>query len=314
MNEDIIKFENVKKYYPAEKITFIDRLRKEKIKYIKALDNININVKRGTVLGVVGESGSGKTTMGKIMVTLELPTEGRVYFNGKTVDKNNLNEMREKIDMVFQNPYTSLNPRLKIREIISESAKKIDEESIKESLENVGIPYEESKNKTIRELSGGQIQRVAIAKALIKRPELIILDEPTSALDESVQAQILNILVDLQQEYNLTYVFITHNINVARYISDYIAVIYTGKIVEYGPMQEVLDNPQHPYTKSLINSIPSFKSKELNPPKGEIPSLINLPRGCTFNPRCPFAMEKCRVEEPKVVDVGNSKVACWLYE
>ena len=314
MNEDIIKFENVKKYYPAEKITFIDRLRKEKIKYIKALDNININVKRGTVLGVVGESGSGKTTMGKIMVTLELPTEGRVYFNGKTVDKNNLNQMREKIDMVFQNPYTSLNPRLKIREIISESAKKIDEESIKESLENVGIPYEESKNKTIRELSGGQIQRVAIAKALIKRPELIILDEPTSALDESVQAQILNILVDLQQEYNLTYVFITHNINVARYISDYIAVIYTGKIVEYGPMQEVLDNPQHPYTKSLINSIPSFKSKELNPPKGEIPSLINLPRGCTFNPRCPFAMEKCRVEEPKVVDVGNSKVACWLYE
>ena len=314
MNEDIIKFENVKKYYPAEKITFIDRLRKEKIKYIKALDNININVKRGTVLGVVGESGSGKTTMGKIMVTLELPTEGRVYFNGKTVDKNNLNQMREKIDMVFQNPYTSLNPRLKIREIISESAKKIDEESIKESLENVGIPYEESKNKTIRELSGGQIQRVAIAKALIKRPELIILDEPTSALDESVQAQILNILVDLQQEYNLTYVFITHNINVARYISDYIAVIYTGKIVEYGPTQEVLDNPQHPYTKSLINSIPSFKSKELNPPKGEIPSLINLPRGCTFNPRCPFAMEKCRVEEPKVVDVGNSKVACWLYE
>jgi len=314
MNDDIIRFENVKKYYPAEKITIIDRLRKSKISYIKALDNINIDVMRGTVLGIVGESGSGKTTIGKIMVTLESPTGGNVYFDGSTIKKENLNDIRNKVDMVFQNPYTSLNPRLKVKELVSESVKKFDEASIKNALENVGIPYEETKNRTIRELSGGQIQRVAIAKALIKKPELIVLDEPTSALDESIQAQILNILVDIQKNYNLTYVFITHNINVARYISDYIAVVYTGKIVEYGPAGDVLSNPQHPYTKSLISSIPSFESKDLNPPVGEIPSLINLPKGCTFNPRCPFAMEKCRQSEPKMVNVKNSIVACWLYE
>lgn len=311
---EIYRFEDVRKYYLSQKRGLLEIAMRTKPIYVKALDNVSFTLTSNQVLAVVGESGSGKTTMGKIMVTLEKPTSGKVFFRGEEVNKKNTADIRENIDMVFQNPSTSLNPRMKIKHIISESLKNFDEEKVQDIMQQVGLPYNELKDKQPRELSGGQVQRVAISKAIIKKPELIVLDEPTSALDESIQAQILNLLVDLQKQFKLTYVFITHNIYVAKYIADFIVVLYAGKIIEYGKNEEVLEKPLHPYTQLLITSIPTTNSKELKPPVGDVPSLINRPEGCSFHPRCPFAMERCKTQEPPLRNHGNYLVACWLYE
>ena len=202
---------------------------------------------------------------------------------------------------------------MKVIELLTESLGRFDKDKINEVLVSVGLNYEDIENKDPRELSGGQIQRIAIARALIKNPEVIILDEPTSALDESVQAQILNILADAQKTRSLTYLFITHNILVARYISDFIIILYSGKIFEYGPTEKIISKPLHPYTQLLMSSIPTTNSKILKPPEGDVPSLINPPTGCRFHPRCPFVMEKCKTEEPKVSRQGEVLVSCWLY-
>jgi len=333
---EICRLEDVQKYYLAQKRGLLDSLLGVPKIFVKALDGVTISVPREKVVAVVGESGSGKTTMGKILITLEKPTKGSAFFEGKKIERNTYVEVRKNVDMVFQNPSTSLNPKMKVKDIVVEPLLHIELERRKELLEEaksagityeallykkveevigqVGLAYNEVKNKQARELSGGQVQRVAVAKALIKRPELLVLDEPTSALDESIQAQVLNILVELQDHYKLTYVFITHNILVAKYISDFIVVLYAGKIVEYGQTQEVLAKPLHPYTQLLLSSVPTTDVKDVKPPVGDVPSLINLPPGCRFHPRCPFVMEKCKTEDPPLINYGNYQVACWLYE
>ena len=310
---DIIALNNIKKYYLTQELQLLDVLFRRKPVYVKALDNISITVEQGTILGIVGESGSGKTTMGKIISTLEIPTEGELLFKGDQITKKNLNSVRKNTSMVFQNPFTSVNPRMKIKQLVSEPLGKFNPEKVKEVLSLVGLDYDEVKNKEPRELSGGQIQRIAIARAVIKAPELLILDEPTSALDESIQAQILDLLLDIQSQYKLTYIFITHNIGVAKYMTDKIAVTYAGKIFEYGDTKKILENPKHPYTQLLIASVPDFEKKELQSPVGDVPSLINIPPGCKFSNRCPKVMDICKTTEPEFRDVDGVKVLCWLY-
>lgn len=313
MNE-IYRFEGVTKFYLGKKRGLLESIFKEKPVYVHALDGISLSIESGKVLALVGESGSGKTTIGKIMATIEAPTSGKIFFKEKEVSKEIYSEVRDNLSMVFQNPATSLNPRMRIRELISEPLGNFDEKKVTESLSSVGLSFEEIKDKQPRELSGGQIQRIAIARALVKHPELIILDEPTSSLDESVQAQILNILVEIQEEYNLTYLFITHNISVAKYLADDIVVLYAGKIVEKGAASGILSNPMHPYTQLLLKSVPSVDTKEIIAPTGDVPSLIDPPAGCRFHTRCPFVMDKCKVEEPPLEPVKEELVACWLYE
>ncbi len=310
---NIISLVNIKKYYLTEQKQLLDIIFRKKVFYVKALDDVSIDIESGTILAVVGESGSGKSTMGKIISTIENPTSGEMYFENTKITKKNINTIRKNTSMVFQNPYTSLNPRMKIKSIVTEPLGKFNEKEVRRSLSLVGLDYDEIKNKEPRELSGGQIQRVAIARSLIRIPKLLILDEPTSALDESIQAQILNLLLDIQSKYKLSYMFVTHNIGVAKYISDKIVVIYAGKIVEYGKTRDIIENPKHPYTQLLISSVPDFNKKELKPPTGDVPSLIDLPKGCRFSDRCPKVMDICRTEEPKFVDVNGVKVLCWLY-
>lgn len=311
--DEVFEVKNVKKLFLASKIGILEKLFGAKPIYVDALDDVNLVIHKGTTLGVVGESGSGKTTLGKVLATLEDPTEGEMFFEGVKIAKNNVDLVRDKVSMVFQNPATSVNPRMKVIDLLAEALGKFDKDRITDVLDSVGLNYKDIENKDPRELSGGQIQRISIARALIKNPEVIILDEPTSALDESVQAQILNILTDAQRTRKLTYLFITHNILVARYISDYIVILYSGKVFEYGPAEDVISKPLHPYTQLLMSSIPTTSSKVLKPPEGDVPSLINPPTGCRFHPRCPFAMEKCKTEEPKVSKQGEVLVSCWLY-
>lgn len=313
MNE-IYRFENVKKYYLAKKLGLIESIFREKPQYVKALDGVTFTLEQGKILAVVGESGSGKTTIGKIMATIESQTSGSVFFNDNEVGKSTYGKIRKSISMVFQNPSTSLNPRMRIKDLIAEPIGKLDEDRATAALKDVGLSYMELKDKQPRELSGGQIQRIAIARALIKHPDLIILDEPTSALDESVQAQVLNILVDLQERYHLSYLFITHNMTVAKYIADKIMVLYAGKMVEYGEAKDILINPQHPYSQLLLSSVPTLETTKIEAPVGDVPSLINPPPGCRFHTRCPQVMDRCRSEEPKLITTKNGLVACWLYE
>ncbi|BCU71025.1 ABC transporter ATP-binding protein [Stygiolobus caldivivus] len=319
MSKEIIyRVINLKKYFEVNKIGLLERLLREKPIYVKALDDINLEIYSGEILGIVGESGSGKTTLGRILATLDVPTSGELYFEDDKITKANLSKIRGKVQMVFQNPASSLDPRMKIIDILSEAIRKLPKEErsklIRNTLEEVGLDYEYVANKYPRELSGGQLQRVAIARAIITSPEFIVLDEPTSALDVSVQAQILNLLVKLQKEKNITYMFITHNISVAKYVSDRIGVLYAGKLVEIGEVEEIISSPKHPYTQSLISSVPSLTKRNLTPPSGEVPSLINPPKGCRFNPRCPYVMEVCRRAEPPLFEIGGRKVACWLLD
>ncbi|BDB99412.1 ABC transporter ATP-binding protein [Saccharolobus caldissimus] len=301
---------SIRKYYASSKIGLLDRLTGKKPLFVKALDDVSITINEGEVLGVLGESGCGKTTLAKILATLEKPTYGELYFMGKNALKNE-EFVRKHVSIVFQNPLLSLNPRLTVEELIYEVNK--NKEEVKKLLDLVGLNYDYVKDKYPNELSGGQAQRVAIARALAKNPSLLILDEPTSALDASVQAQILNLLIDLQKELKITYLFITHNISVAKYISDRLMVLYAGKVVEEGSANDIFEKPLHPYTQGLISSVPKFGVKDLRPPSGEAPSLINPPPGCRFHPRCPFAMQICKVKEPPLLEVEGRKVACWLY-
>ena len=315
----LVEVRNLKKYFPVKGLLRVKG-------YVKAVDGVSFNIERGTTLGLVGESGSGKTTVGKLILRLLEPTSGSVYYDGKDVFKlkgKELKEFRRKAQMVFQDPYSSLNPRMTVFQIIMEPVKvhKIkvsDPESfVVKLLYRVGL-NETHLYRYPHEFSGGQRQRIAIARVLALRPEFIVLDEPTSALDVSVQAQILELLKDLQRDFNLTYLFISHDLGVVRYMSDYIAVMYLGKIVEYGPAEEVFEKPLHPYTQALFSAIPIPDPVETRRRKrikvsGEPPSPINPPPGCRFHPRCPIAKDVCRREEPKLEEVESGHyVACWL--
>ncbi len=317
----ILKVENLKVYFPIQKGIF-----KRTVGYVKAVDDISFQLPEGKTLALVGESGCGKTTVGRAISRLLKPYAGAVDFqdtNLLRLSDKKLRAHRSHFQMIFQDPYSAMDPRYTVEEIIMEGMLSLKigtdhrerQDRVNHLLEQVGLS-QKIKRRYPHELSGGQRQRVAIARALAVGAELLICDEPTSALDVSVQAQILNLLRSLQDDLVISYLFITHNIAVVNYLADYVAVMYLGKIVEYGPVSEVINHPKHPYTQALLASVPSIlnQDKPVVSVKGEIPSPSNPPPGCHFSPRCPHAMPKCFAKYPDNYVVGNSHTTqCYLY-
>ena len=293
---------------------------------IKAVDDVSFFIRKGETLGLVGESGSGKTTTGRCILQLDRPTSGEVFFEGRDlagVDENELRPMRRKIQVIFQDPYSSLNPRMTIGQIVGESllvhrviqGKAEYRERVQDLLSVVGLNPAMA-DRFPHELSGGQRQRVGIARALSVEPSFIVCDEPVSALDVSIQAQIINLLEDLQAQFDLTYLFIAHDLSVVRHISDRVAVMYLGKIAEVADRRELYENPLHPYTRALLAAVPIpdpavEATRERVILKGEVPSPLNPPSGCVFHPRCPIAIPECSQVIPELREVSaNHWVAC----
>jgi len=314
---------NLKKYFPIRKGLF-GRI----VGYVKAVDNVSFSISENEVFSLVGESGSGKTTVARCILKLYDPTDGKIIFEGKDITRlkgKDLKDYRRKVQAVFQNPFLSLNPRMRIADIVAEpllAHMKMSRNEARKTaidvLERVGLSASLAR-RFPSDLSGGQAQRVAIARALALKPKLIVLDEPTSALDVSVQAQILNLLEDLSREYKLSYLLISHDLSVVRYISDRVGVMYLGNIVEDAPTEVLFESPLHPYTQALLSAVPepdpSLKKlrKRIMLP-GEPPSSISPPKGCRLHPRCPRVMDVCSKGEPPLIEVGEAhKVKCWLY-
>ena len=320
--EVLLEVTNLKKHFPiSEGILF-----SKNVSLVKAIDGISFTISKGETLGLVGESGCGKTTTGRCILQLEKPTEGRILFDGRDLtemDASTLAPLRQKIQVIFQDPYSSLNPRLKIGDTIAEPMKVHQVESdaisrrkrVTELLDICGLPSRMA-DRYPHEMSGGQRQRVGIARALSLRPEFIICDEAVSALDVSIQAQIINLLEDLREEFKLTYLFIAHDLSVVRHLCHKVAVMYLGKIVELSDCDELYDNPKHPYTQALLTAVPVpdpevEKNREHSIMSGEVPSPINPPPGCVFHPRCSIAVPNCRSEVPDLNDKGAGHwVAC----
>lgn len=325
-NETIIKVENLKKYFPITKGFLV----KKHVGDVKAVDDISFEVKKKETFALVGESGCGKTTAARTMLRLIDPTDGKIEIFGQDISNLNRKELlpfRRKMQIVFQNPIGSLNPRMTIGQILTEpllfhkivNDKKEAYDKAVEILRMVGLkPYH--MDRYPHQFSGGQKQRIAIARALSVGPEIIFLDEPTSALDVSVQAQIINLFLKFQEELNLTYIFISHDLSLVRFISDKVAVMYLGRIVEMGDVDEVFENPIHPYTKALLSASPIPDPKVEKQRKriiltGNVPNPIARPSGCFFHPRCPFKMEKCEKEYPQMYKISeNHQVSCHLVE
>lgn len=297
--ENILEVNQVKKYYKIKTGLL------QKTQYVKAVDDVSFSIKKGQTFGLVGESGCGKSTLGKVIIRLEDATSGSIIVNGEDITRlqgKKLRKSRQQYQMIFQDPYASLNPMQMVGDIISEpilNYKKLPKEEIKKEvlylLKCVGLS-EDAYYKYAHEFSGRQRQRVGIARALALRPSLIVADEPVSALDVSVQSQVLNLLKDLQEQFNLSYLFIAHDLSVVKHISDVIGVMYLGHIVEIASDKEIYENPKHPYTKALISSIPQIDKLNKNRIilKGELPSPSNPPQGCPFHTRCPIAQDMCK--------------------
>jgi dipeptide transport system ATP-binding protein len=311
----ILKTNILSKYYIS------DNLFKSK-KIIKALNSVSIDLQEGETLGLVGESGCGKSTLAKTIIGLESKTKGSIFIHGRELSTFSPKELSSYIQMIFQDPYSSLNPRKKAWEIVSDPLRvksKTSPQELKrkaiEMIERVGLRADLAERYP-HMFSGGQRQRLGIARALITNPKVIICDEPVSALDVSVQAQVINLLKDLQKELNLSYLFISHDLSVVKYIADRIAVMYLGKIVEQGDAQKVFNSPLHPYTQALIQSAPDFNSSielaDIETITGELPSPLNPPSGCHFSNRCPHANELCHKEYPLYHSVKDRLVACHL--
>ncbi len=319
-NQHSLQVENVVKKFSIGSQGIWTRLRREKRRYISAVDDVTLSVPKGETLVVLGESGCGKTTLGRLIVGLEKLDSGRISYEGSEVKYvRDRGSVRGRLQMVFQDPSSSLNPYLSVSTCIAEPISKLNLQKsqitakVSETLKLVGMESQFMARRT-SDLSGGQKQRTAIARALISDPSVIVLDEPTSSIDVSIQAQILNLLVEIQSLRDLTYVLITHDPNVAKFMADKIAVMYLGKIVEYGMPVDVLKSPKHPYTQALLASAPKLDGSSPEAIGGEPPSLINLPKGCRFEPRCPHAMPKCREREPALLRKSEELVACYLYE
>ena len=323
--DEILRVENLKVHFPVTKgIVF-----QKQVASVKAVDGVSFTLKRGETLGLVGESGCGKSTTGLAVIRMLAATSGRILFEGEditTFNKSQVKEFRRRVQMVYQDPYGSLNPRMKVSDIIGEPLEVHGRAKdrvayrarIEELLDMVGLaPY--MADRYPHEFSGGQRQRIGIARALALEPSLIVCDEPVSALDVSIQAQVINVFMDLQRRLGLTFIFIAHDLAVVRHISDRIAVMYLGRIVEIASREELYKNPLHPYTIALLSAVPvadvEAESKRARMiVKGEVPSALNPPSGCRFHPRCPLAMDRCSTEVPALSDQGSGRVvACHLH-
>lgn len=321
--DKLLQVENLTKYFYKPQGLF-----GQKKQIVKSVDHVTFDIMRNETLGLVGESGCGKTTVGRTITRLYEPTDGRIIFDGKDIShltKKELLPYRKKMQMIFQDPYASLNARMTVMDIIREALdlhsdlKTKEEKSrrVYELLDRVGLMREHA-NRYPHEFSGGQRQRIGIARALAVDPEFIVCDEPISALDVSIQAQVVNMLEDLQREFGLTYLFIAHDLSMVRHISDRIGVMYLGKLVEIGPSEEIYSHHLHPYTEALLSSVPvpdpeKARAKEQIVLQGDIPSPIDPPSGCRFRTRCPRACEQCAQAEPELKPVGNNHyVACHL--
>lgn len=316
-SEYLVEVKDLKQYFPV-KTGFMKSLP------LKAVDGVSFGIKPGETLGLVGESGCGKTTVGRSMLRLYTPTGGEVYFDGEPVNEKTIHEMRKEMQMVFQDPYSSLNPRMTVEDIIGEPldvhklyANRAERrEKILELMKLVGLNAEHA-TRYAHEFSGGQRQRIGIARALATNPRFIVCDEAVSALDVSIQAQVINMFEELQEKLGVSYLFIAHDLLVVRHISDRIAVMYLGRIVETADADELCDHPQHPYTQSLLSAVPYPDPKMAKERKrivleGDVPSPLHMPSGCAFRTRCKYATEKCAQECPPLTDRGNGHcVACW---
>ncbi len=299
-------------------------LAREGRRILRAVDGVSFSIPKGTTLSLVGESGCGKSTVARLAVGLYRPTRGTVRFEGADLEQARASaEKRRRMQMIFQDPYASLNPRWRVRDIVAEPVRVLrlasDEREIAarvaESLQQVGLAAEDG-DKYPHEFSGGQRQRISIARALSGRPEFLVCDEPTSALDVSVQAQILNLMSDLQAQLGLTYLFISHNLAVVSHVADRIGVMYLGRVVEIADAQELFARPRHPYTRMLLDAVPDLEmsGRQRTPVAGEVPNPLAPPAGCAFHPRCPHANERCRSEIPKLVLRGEAASACHAVE
>lgn len=311
----LIEVQNLKQYFPVAGSKMFEK------KVVKAVDNVSFGIKKGETLGLVGESGCGKTTTGRTLLRLHEPTAGKIYFEGKDITKVNMLSYRQKMQIVFQDPYASLDPRMTVGDIIGEaidihhlaSNKRDRQEQIISVLSTVGLNSEHA-NRYPHEFSGGQRQRVGIARALAVNPQFIVCDEPVSALDVSIQAQVVNMFEQLQEERGLTYLFIAHDLSIVKHISNRIGVMYLGKMVELAESYELTFHSLHPYTKSLISAIPIADPKTSRASKrivleGDVPSPVNPPSGCHFRTRCPYADELCAQQEPEWREVSSGHYA-----
>lgn len=317
---DLVEVKNLVKHYPVR-----GGLLQKVVAWVQAVDDVSFTVKEGETLGLVGESGCGKTTVGRTMLRLVEPTAGSVFFDNVDILKlkgNDLKMMRRNMQIIFQDPYASLDPRIPVGESIAEGLKIHgigDNNSrfqiVLDTLKKVGMEDYHARRYP-HEFSGGQRQRIGIARALALQPKFIVADEPVSALDVSIQSQVLNILKDLQHEFGLTYIFIAHNLSVVEHISDRVAVMYLGKVVEVSDRDELFSTPLHPYTKALMSAIPipdpTIKRERIIL-QGDVPSPVNPPKGCRFHPRCPVAVDICSQQEPPLIEVTpGHQAACWL--
>lgn len=316
-SDNILEVRNLKKYFPIKGGLFGGVTGQ-----VKAVDDVSFSIKRGTTMGLVGESGCGKSTMGRTILRLIDKTDGDIIFDGQDIsklDKKELRKLRTRMQIIFQDPYSSLSPRLPVGEIIGEAVREHGivpaseyDSYITEIMKECGL-QEYHKDRYPHEFSGGQRQRICIARALALKPSFIVCDEPVSALDVSIQAQIINLLKDLQRDRDLTYLFISHDLSVVEHISDTIGVMYLGNLVETGSTEDIFSNPLHPYTKALFSAIPMPDpdiKKERVLLEGDIPSPANPPKGCKFHTRCTQCMDKCKKTEPVPKDMGNGHVVC----